>query len=148
MIHNARKRIVNAITDKLKLIDGTGVYSTNISGNAYSKLKFWDEVSDFPSIYLAPGTEHRQYLPGGFKWGFLTVTIKCYTKGEDPAEELENLLSDVEAILDSSNNIVYDINIPGAQTTEITIESIITDEGLLVPYGIGEIVIKVQYQVM
>jgi hypothetical protein len=148
MTINARTAITKALVEQLKTINGTGLYKTNIESCAYPTMKFWDEVDNFPSIYVVPGIEHREYLPGGFKWGFLAIIIKVYVKQEDPQEQLEQLLGDVEQVIDLNRQLVYDLNAVCAQTTEINIVSIVTDEGLLVPYGIGEITLNVQYQVM
>lgn len=145
---SARTSIAKALAEKLKSIDGTGVYKSNIFGNAYPKLKFWDEVSNFPSIYMSIGSEGREYLPGEFKWGMLGISLKLYVKCEEPTEALENLIEDVERVLDTNRNLVYDTSIPGGQTTEILINSIVTDEGLLEPYGVSDVVITIQYQVI
>jgi hypothetical protein len=145
---SVRTSIAKALAEKLKLIDGSGGYNTNIFSNAYPKLKFWDEVSDFPAIYMSTGSETREYLPAGFKWGFLGISLKLYVKGENPAQELENLLEDVEKVIDTNRTLVYDTETAGAQTTEILINSIVTDEGLLEPYGVGEVNITVQYPVL
>jgi hypothetical protein len=145
---SVRTKIAKALAEKLKLIDGSTGFTTNLFNNAYSKLKFWDEVSDFPAVYMSTGSETRDYLPGGFKWAFLGISLKVYVKGEDPAQQLEDLLEDVEKIIDTNRTLVYDSTTPGAQTTEILINSIVTDEGLLEPYGVGEINITVQYPVL
>lgn len=145
---SARSSITKALAEKLKAIDGTNGYISNIYENAYPKLKFWDEVQDFPSIYMSAGNELRDYLPGGFKWGFLEISLKLYVRGESPAQQLEDLLEDVEKVLDKNRTLVYDSTVSGAQTTEILINSIVTDEGLLEPYGVGEVSITVQYPVL
>jgi hypothetical protein len=145
---SVRTSIAKALAEKLKLINGEAPYTTNIYGNAYPKLKFWDEVMDFPAVYMSTGSESRDYHPGGFKWGFLGISLKLYVKGEDPAIELENLLEDVEKVIDANRTLVYDTETAGAQTTEILINSIVTDEGLLEPYGVGEVNITVQYPVL
>lgn len=142
-----RTSITKAIADKLKEINGQAPYKTNLYQNSYAKLKFWDEVNDFPSVYLTPGSEQREYLPSEFKWGFLGVSLKVYCKGEDSQEQLEQLLADIELCIDNSRNIVYDAT-NGYDTTEILIQSITTDEGLLAPYAIGEINLQVRYAVM
>lgn len=142
-----RTSITQAIANKLKEINGQAPYQTNLYQNSYAKLKFWDEVNDFPSVYLTPGSEQREYLPAEFKWGFLGVSIKVYCKGEDSQEQLEQLLADIELCIDNNRNIVYD-STNGYDTTEILIQSITTDEGLLAPYAIGEINLQVRYAVM
>ena len=142
-----RTSIIKALSEKLKQIDGTGTYKSNIFGQAHPYLRFWDECNSFPAIYMSPGSEAREYHPGGFKWGFLGVSIKIYTKGEDAAQLLEYILEDVENVIDANYNLVYDVA-NGYETTEVLIQSITTDEGLLAPYGIGEINLQVRYAIV
>jgi len=140
-----RTSIVKALCEKLKTIDGTGSYKTNLYNAAFSKLVFWDECNNFPSVYVTPGTEMREYHPGNFTWGFLGLCVKLYCKGDDSQDQLEALLEDVEHCIDSNRVLVYDGS--GNETTEILITSITTDEGLLAPYAVGEINLQVRYQV-
>lgn len=142
-----RTSIVKALTEKLKAIDGNAPYQTNLFNNAYAKLEFWDTVSDFPAVYLTPGSEMREYHPGDFAWGFLNISIKLYCRGELAQDELETLLEDVERCVDSNRNLVYNTT-TGHDTTEILIQSITTDEGLLAPYAVGEINLQVRYAIM
>jgi len=142
-----RVSIIKAIAEKFKEIDGTQ-YPSNLYNNSFAKLKFWDEVQDFPSVYVVTGSESREYHPSGFSWGFLNASIKVYCKGETSQEELETLLEDIETVLDTSlGTIVYD-TINGYETSEISVTSITTDEGLLAPYAVGEINILIRYQIM
>ncbi len=142
-----RTQIVKALTAKLKLINGKSPYSVNLSKNAYAKLKFWDEVDDFPSVYLTPGTELREYHPSDFTWAYLGITIKVYCRGETSSEQLELLLTDIENCVDDNRQLVYDIT-NNYSTTEILVQSITTDEGLLAPYAVGEINLQVRYALM
>lgn len=142
-----RTSIVKAIANKIKLINGTGPYKTNLFQNSYAKLKFWDEVNDFPCVYVTPGSEQRQYLPSSFTWGFLGICIKVYCKGDDAQEQLELLLADIETVIDNNRQLVYDAT-NNYETTEILIQEITTDEGLLAPYAIGEINLQVRYELV
>lgn len=141
-----RTSILKALVEKFKDIDGTQ-YSSNIFNNAFPKLKFWDEVNDFPCIYSSPGAEQREYLPGGFTWAYLGLSIKVYCKGEDSQDQLEQLLEDIESVIDANRVLVYDA-VTLYETTEILVASITTDEGLLAPYAVGEINLQVRYQLM
>lgn len=141
-----RTSILKALAEKLKLLDGT-TYTSNVYDNAYPKLKFWDEVNDFPSIYMSPGSESREYLPSAFTWAYLNISLKLYCKGESSSEELEQLLEDVESIIDANRVLVYDAT-NNYETTEILVVSITTDEGLLAPYAVGEINLQVRYALM
>jgi len=143
MAGKARSAIVNALITKLKDIDGSGSFNVDLANNVTNKLIFWDEVNDFPYVSVVAGNEVREYLPGGFKWGMLGVNIRMYVYGEEPLDELEKVLYDIETQLDANNVLTYDT---GKQTEQITILSIATDEGLLAPYGVGEITAEVRYQ--
>ena len=140
-----RSKIVNALVAKLKLINGKAPYTSNVYGkNVTNKLIFWDEVKDFPYLCVVAGSESREYMPGGFKWGFLNIAIKLYVHGELANDMLENLISDVEAVITANENLP----ITDTTTTEVLINSIVTDEGLLNPYGVGEVNLTVRYQVL
>lgn len=145
---SARSSIGKALVEKLKMIDGSNTYKSNVNNNVYLQQKFWDEINDFPAIYVVPSSETREYLPADFKWGYLNISLKAYVKSEEPVQELENLLEDIETIVDANRVLVYDTSTAGAETTEILITSIVTDEGLLVPYGVGEVNLQVRYQVL
>jgi len=142
-----RTSILKAIVEKLKLIDGGTPYTTNIYSNAYPILKFWDEVNDFPCVYGSSGSETREYLPGGFAWVYLGITLKIYCKGENAQIQLEQVLEDIETVIDNNRVLVYDVD-KNYETTEILVVSITTDEGLLAPYAIGEMNLQVRYQMM
>ena len=140
-----RISIVTALAEKFKEIDGTGSYKTDLFSNSYPKLKFWDEVQDFPCVYLTAGTEVREYMPSDFTWGYLNISVKVYVRSESEAQQqLENLLDDLENVIDANRVLVYDTT-NNFSTTEILIQSITTDEGLLAPYGVGEINLQVRY---
>ncbi len=140
-----RTSIVKALSEKFKEIDGTGPYKTNLFQNSFAKLRFWDEVQDFPCVYMHPGSETRDYLPANFTWGMLMVCVKVYVRSEDDAQEqLESLIEDLERCIDANRVLVYDVA-NNLETTEILIQSITTDEGLLAPYGVGEINLEVRY---
>jgi len=140
-----RISIVKALAEKLKIIDGTNNYKSNLFNNSYPKLKFWDEVKDFPCVYLTAGTEIRDYMPSDFTWGFLNVSIKVYVRSESEAQQhLEDLIDDIEKVIHDNRVLVYDTT-NNFSTTEILIQSITTDEGLLAPYGVGEINLQVRY---
>lgn len=142
---SARSKILDSLIVKLKEINGTGNYSINLFNNVTKSNVFWDEVNDFPYVCAIAGFENREYLPGGFKWGYLTITLRVYVRGETPVEQLEDVLVDIEKCIDANRELAYDT---GKETTEIDIVSIVTDEGLLKPFGVGEVTLQVRYQVL
>jgi hypothetical protein len=141
-----RQAIVHSLVEKLKTIDGTGAYLTNVYQNVSPRLKFWDEVEEFPAVHLNAGSERREYQGGGYKDRFLSITLRCYVKEEDAVEALEKLLEDVETVVETNARLLYLDNLGQQQYThQITVVSIDTDEGVLEPYGVGEMLIEVQY---
>ena len=141
-----RQGIVNALAEKLKGINGTGEFFTNVDNNVSARLKFWDEVDDFPAIHLNTGQETREYQGGGFKDRYLTVTVRCYINEEDSVAALDRLLEDVETVLEDNSRLEYTNKRGATETTQqITIVSIDTDEGVLDPLGVGEILVEVRY---
>ena len=141
-----RMSIVEAITSKLKDIDGTGAFLTDVGNNVFPTLKFWDEVEEFPSVHLNAGMETRGYQAGGYKDRFLAVTVRCYVNEEDAQRALSALLEDVETVLEDNSRLEYFDNLNNSQATQqISILSITTDEGVLEPLGVAEMEIEVRY---
>ena len=142
-----RKKIAEAMKNQLMQIDGAHPFNLNVFDNVSSKMKFLDEIEQYPKLCVVAGDESREYLPDAYKWRFLTLTIRAYVHNEDDAqEELALLLEDIEKIIDENDALVYDDTVdPSLQTTSMTLTSLSTDEGVVEPLGIGEIVITVRY---
>ena len=141
-----RLGIIAALVNKLKDLDGTGTFLSNLNENVSPRLKFWDEVEEFPAIHLNAGSETREYQGGGYKDRFLSVTVRCYVQDEDAVLALDELLEDVETVLEENSKLTYkDRNNADQYTQQITIVSIDTDEGVLEPMGVAEMLIEVRY---
>jgi len=142
-----RKKIAQALTNKIKEIDGNHPFNSNIFNNADSHLVFLDEIQQYPKVGVVAGDEEREYQPGGFKWRFLELTIRVYVEdANDPQEVLSLLLEDLERVIDDNDILVYDDTVsPHLQATSLTIGSISTDEGVISPLGIGEMNVTVRY---
>ena len=143
-----RKEIVEFLVTELKKIDGqtstfnvSYTYSNNLFNNVYRKLKFLDEVNDFPAIYLSAGTEIRDFNSKSLTVATLDVTIRAYVFGEDNSQSLaDSLVQDIE-------HVVYSIgDNPDKGILDITIDNISTDEGLVTPYGLAEVQLTTVYR--
>ena len=142
-----RKKVVDALVEKLKGIDGQYPFNSNVFDNATGRLKFLDEIEQYPAVCVVAGDEFREYQPGDFKWRLLDLTIRAYINDNNDAQEtLALLLEDIERIIDDNDNLVYDDSVdPSLSTTSLTIGSISTDEGVIAPLGIGEMTVRVRY---
>tara|TARA_R110002074_G_scaffold115_2_gene462 strand:- start:36 stop:488 length:453 start_codon:yes stop_codon:yes gene_type:complete len=141
-----RLGIIAALVNKLKDIDGTGTFLSNVNENVSPRLKFWDEIEEFPAIHLNAGSETRDYQAGGYKDRYLSVTLRLYVQNEDAVLALDELLEDAETVLEENSSLKYkDRNNADQYTQQITIVSINTDEGVLEPLGVAEMLIEVRY---
>lgn len=141
-----RSAIVDALVKKLKLINGNGAFLTDVYEEVHPRLKFWDEVETFPAIHLNAGSESRVYQGAGYKDRYLNITIRCYVKETDATVALDALIEDVETVLEIHGQLEYIDKQGNAQRThDILVISIDTDEGVLEPFGVGEILVQVHY---
>ena len=141
-----RYAIVNALVDKLKEIDGSGSYVSNINRQVFSKLRFFEEVRDFPTICVVASNEIRDYQTGGYRDRYLDVRIMIYVNQDDPLAACEAILEDVETVIETNGRLAYEDRTGTSQTThDITVLSISTDEGTLDPISIGEMTVRVHY---
>ena len=143
----ARKKIVDAIVDKIKLIDGNHPYNSNVFNNVHNGMIFLDEIQEFPKVCVVSGDETREYQPNEFKWRFLSLDIRVYVEDqEDPQEVLATLMEDIERVIDDNDVLIYDDTVnPNLTTTSLTLLSVTTDEGVLTPLGIGEMTLTCRY---
>jgi len=141
-----RANILDALVEVLKGIDGSGAMLQDVANNVHPFLKFWDEVDEFPAIHLNAGSETREYQGGGYKDRFLSITIRCYVNEENAQNALNALMEDVETVIEENSNLQYsDTQNNLFNVQQITVVSIDTDEGVLEPLGVGEILVEVRY---
>ena len=147
MATSRRRDIANFLVGELKKIDGgvstfdsSYTYQVNLFDNVFRRLKFLDEINDFPSVYLQAGTENRIYDSKGLTTSTLDIMLRVYVHKETAVEELESTMQDIEFVIYNMDTEQYGI-------MDVQVASMSTDEGLLDPYGIGEVGVTVQYDV-
>jgi len=143
----ARKKIVDALVEQIKEIDGNFPYNSNVFNNVHGNMIFLDQIQEYPKVCVVAGDETREYQPNEFKWRFLSLDIRVYVEDqEDPQEVLALLMEDIERVIDGNDVLTYDNTIsPNLTTTSLTLESMSTDEGVLTPLGIGELTLECRY---
>lgn len=140
-----RAAITKALADRIKEINGRGVYYNSIA-EVSPFLKFWDEVVEFPAVHINAGSETREYQTGGYKDRFLNLTLRLYVNQDDSTSALDELIQDVETVLEDNSQLLYFDRDGNSQCTQqITIISIDTDEGVLDPLGVAEVIVEVRY---
>ena len=143
----ARKRVVDAIVEKIKGIDGQFPSNSNLFNNVHNGMVFLDEIQEFPKVCVVAGDETREYQPNEFKWRFLSIDVRVYVESQDdPQEVLAILMEDIERVIDNNDVLTYDDTVsPHLTTTSLTLQSMSTDEGVLSPLGIGELTLECRY---
>ena len=143
----ARKKIVDALVEQIKEIDGNHPFNSNVFNNVHSGMIFLDQIQEYPKVCVVAGDETRQYQPGGFKWRFLTLDVRVYVENqEDPQEVLALMMEDIERVVDDNDMLIYDDTVsPALTTTSLTVSAMSTDEGALKPLGIGEVTLQCRY---
>lgn len=152
---NYRTSIAQGLVDYLIAeLDGSQPdrYFTNMYGLISRNVYKFEEINEFPYIGIHIGPESFQYEPSRQQWVFLDLGILIYVKNEegDVAMQLEKLIADVKTAIDKEMDLHYTINKPdgttfNAKVTQITMNSVSTDEGLLDPYGFAEVSITCRY---
>ena len=141
-----RYALVDSLVALFKRIDGTGSYLSNLNQNVFSKLKFYDEVTDFPTVCVTASNESRQYQAGGYRDRYLEVRPMVFVNEENPLKKCEAILEDIETLVEDNGRLAYTDRQGTTQFThDITILSISTDEGTLDPISIGEMSLRVHY---
>ena len=133
------KAIANLISSQKLLM-----YDKQIKALTY--LKFFDDVADFPCVFVIAGQETRQYQAGGYRDRFLDVGVHIFVNEEYPLEKCEVILEDIETLIEQNGRLAYTDRQGQTQFThDITVLSIGTDEGTLDPISVGEISLRVHY---
>lgn len=106
------------------------------------------------TVTVTPGPETREYDMSNQVFKSLTVFIKIYLVSEpnDPEGELEDYISDIETWVDAHRKLAfptdYNPNLPVGiedSTLDISVRSIATDEGILLPSAVANIELEVEY---
>lgn len=141
-----RSSIVSALVDQLLLITPANGFNTDLGQQAFPKLRFMDEISEWPAICVVAGPESIQHQGGGYKDRYLTLTVHVYVNDEESVEVLERLLEDIESVIDNNGRLAYEDSSGNPGTTrDITVNFIDTDQGALAPLGVGEMTLQVRY---
>ena len=149
-----RKRIIDFLVSELKFIDGEAdgrnigvvrsgyTYKTNVFNNVFRRMKFLNEINDFPTLCVTAAGEDRIEIGAGVRFGTFGFEIRGYVKDENTIEVEEDLADDIEYVLESVNNQPNAFDI-----VDVRITSTETDEGLMTPFGVVIVNGIIRYQV-
>jgi hypothetical protein len=141
-----RSSIVEALTTKMNTISHVGGFNTDLGNQAFSRMRFWDEIQEYPCICIVAGSESIVHQGAGMKDRYLNLLLRAYVNEEESTAALERLLEDIEIIIDRNGRLAYvDSSGNTGITRDIIITNIDTDQGALTPLGVGEMTLQVKY---
>jgi len=131
-----RKQIIDGFVTEL------GQTSDVDSSNVFKYFKYMEEINDFPTICLTPGTESREELSANRRLGSIGVALRGYVFDENNIDTAEIFAQNVESKVDSfSANVAAKAN----GVSDARVVSFRTDEGLFQPYGIADLEVEILY---
>lgn len=149
----ARSTICKAIKAGLiNDVNGTAPYQLNLTEVENRTVAL--EGLTLDTVTVTPGRETRRYEMSEQVFKRVVINIRIYIVSEplDPEARLEDYISDIECWIDSNRKLKfptdYNPNLPQGvedSTLDMSIVSISTDEGVLLPVAIGNIELAVDY---
>lgn len=149
-----RTQIIDFVVTELKRINGNTdsrsaptrsgyEYKTNVFNNVFRRLKFLNEINDFPTLCVSAGAEDRLEIGAGVRFGTMGVQIRGYVKSENSLDTAEDLVDDIEFVI---NTMAIEANNDTFQIVDARVESVETDEGLFEPFGVVNIGVIIRYE--
>lgn len=108
-------------------------YKTNVFNNVFRRMKYLNEINDFPTLCVTATGEDRLELGAGIRFGTFGFEIRAYVKNEAIIETEEDLADDIEFVLE---NLTSEATARTREITDVQIVSTETDEGLMAPFGV------------
>ncbi len=139
-----RTQIIDFLVTELKRINGQQdartapvrngyTYKTNVFNNVFRRMKFLNEINDFPTLCVTATGEDRINIGAGVRFGTFGFEIRAYIKNEATIETEEDLADDIEFVLE---NLTLEATAQTREITDVIITSTETDEGLMTPFGV------------
>lgn len=149
-----RTQIIDFLVTELKRINGQQdartvpvrngyTYKTNVFNNVFRRMKYLNEINDFPTLCVTAAGEDRLEIGAGVRFGTFGFEIRAYIKDEATIETEEDLADDIEFVLE---NLTSEATSQAREITDVIITSTETDEGLMTPFGVVIISGILRYQ--
>ena len=72
----ARKKIVDALVEKLKGINGNHPYNSNVFNNVHGNMIFLDQIQEYPKVCVVAGDETKRISTKQIQVEILTIRYK------------------------------------------------------------------------
>lgn len=96
-----------------------------------------DQINDFPYITFASQSDVRTHISSDVRYGVIDVNIRAYVRGEGSQALSDQLLLDLEEHIQDFQH---------SQVEDCRVMQVSTDEGVLEPYGVVDMTVRIAYE--
>jgi hypothetical protein len=105
-------------------------------------FKWLDSVNEFPYITYNVQDSALVHISNNIRYYAMDIALRAYVRGEDAQALLDQLMLDIE---DVTNNFASTAD-RSLEIVEAGIQTTHSDEGLMTPYGVTDMRIRITYQ--
>jgi hypothetical protein len=105
-------------------------------------FKYIDQINDFPYICYHVDSSELIHIGANERYYNMTIALRAYVRGEDSQALSDQLALDIEDAIDNFRDAATST----LQVSDARILEVSTDEGLMEPNGVVDMVVSVSYQ--
>ena len=146
-----KREMLEALVRDLRLIDGGTssldsryTFELNCHENVYPQYKFLEEINDFPTICLSVVEETVSHIGGDVRYKTALISLRGYVHEAISEEEDSNWWA--EALLDDIEHVLRYIRERNRCFIDVRILELSTDEGIMTPYGVADMILAITYE--
>jgi hypothetical protein len=105
-------------------------------------FRWLDSINEFPYITYNVQDSVLVHISDNIRYYAMDIALRAYVRGEDPQALLDQLMLDIEDI-----TINFRDSAPRSlEIVDARIQTTHSDEGLMAPYGVTDMRIRITYQ--
>lgn len=105
-------------------------------------FRWLDSINEFPYITYNVQDSVLVHISDNIRYYAMDIALRAYVRGEDTQALLDQLMLDIEDItINFRNSAPRSLEIVDAR-----IQTVHSDEGLMAPYGVTDMRIRITYQ--
>lgn len=135
-----RVDVLNAYTDHLQ--NYTYVGCTLPPHGVVRGFRWLDSINEFPFITYNVQDSALVHISDNIRYYALDIALRAYVRGEDPQSLLDQIMLDIE----DATIAFRDAADPTLCVVDARIQTTHSDEGLMAPYGVTDMRIRLTYQ--
>lgn len=152
-----KRELIEILVNELRLIDG-GIspltaslpanrqytFELDCHENVYPYFMFMEEINDFPTICFYIVEESIAHIGAGIRYKTAVVSLRGYVHEALGEEEGSNWWS--EALIDDIDHVLSRIPERNPCIVDLRVLQLSTDEGIMAPYGVSDIIFTITYE--